>query len=310
MDKIGNLLKQRRLEMGLTIEEVSEKTRLTIKHIKAIEDGDISYFKEDLSYLRFFMKAYCEALDLDFDAIKDELRHSIDDYTTSFDQAAVAQHEQIEKGVQETTEKLQPKKSSSPKSKKPKKAKRRKKVDVSLLSFLAIVIVVLIGLIFAFVMWVQNDNASDEDLSNNKPPVAAPAYSGDPQNSNHPSNKEPEKKKEMVITKEKEDSGTVEYTIENLSATDEVDVEITFGSNSSFRALVDDKELSDPAKQTYSYKTVIHVREKADAGKRIQLAFGFMLKNSIKVNGQEVEIPESLYNKSGSALIEFTVKGE
>ena len=36
MDKIGSMIKQKRLEKGLTIEAVSEKTRLTIKHLKAI----------------------------------------------------------------------------------------------------------------------------------------------------------------------------------------------------------------------------------------------------------------------------------
>ena len=95
MDKIGSLLKQKRLEKGLTIEAVSEKTRLTIKHLKAIEEGDISYFRDDLSYLRFFLKAYCNALDLDFDEIKVELQDSIEDYTTSFTKEALKEHAQI-----------------------------------------------------------------------------------------------------------------------------------------------------------------------------------------------------------------------
>ncbi len=60
MEEIGKLLKEKRLELGLTIEEVSEKTRLTQKHIKALEEGDISFFHDDLSYLRFFVKSYCE----------------------------------------------------------------------------------------------------------------------------------------------------------------------------------------------------------------------------------------------------------
>ena len=42
MDKIGKILKDKRLELGITVEEVSQRTRLTVKHIKAIEEGDIS----------------------------------------------------------------------------------------------------------------------------------------------------------------------------------------------------------------------------------------------------------------------------
>lgn len=106
MDKIGSLLKQKRLEKGMTIEEVSEKTRLTIKHIKAIEEGDISYFKDDLSYLRFFLKAYCNALDIDFDLIKGDLQNSISDYTLSFSRETMMEHAQIEQGIQRTNENL------------------------------------------------------------------------------------------------------------------------------------------------------------------------------------------------------------
>ncbi|MDE6195628.1 MAG: helix-turn-helix domain-containing protein, partial [Erysipelotrichaceae bacterium] len=76
MKKIGLLLKQRREELGLSIEEVSHRTRLTIKYIKAIEEGDISYFKDDLSYLRFFLRSYCETIDLDFCELKDLLNES------------------------------------------------------------------------------------------------------------------------------------------------------------------------------------------------------------------------------------------
>lgn len=307
MDKIGSLLKQKRLEMGFTIEEISEKTRLTIKHIKAIEEGDISYFKDDLSYLRFFLKSYCDVLGMDFEDIKDELRNSIDDYTMSFTQEAVMQHEAIERGIKENSAKMQKHENSAKKKKqtKPKRAKQRRRVDVSLLSFLAIVIVVVIGLIFAVVMLIQNNKGDDESLIDNKPPVAEV-----PSNGGEDAPKEEEKPKEevkeMVITAVSD----TEYTIENLKEGDDIDIEITMGSNSGFRALVDGKQLSDPANQIYSYKTVLHVREKAVKDKKIQLAFGFMQNNTIKVNGKDVELPGSVTGKAGSVTIEFTVKGE
>ena len=81
MEKIGNMLKEKRIELGMSVEDISEKTRLTTKHIKALEEGDISFFHEDLSYLRFFVKSYCDAVGIDFEDMKDELRESIDDYT-------------------------------------------------------------------------------------------------------------------------------------------------------------------------------------------------------------------------------------
>ena len=88
MEKIGNMLKEKRIELGMSVEDISEKTRLTTKHIKALEEGDISFFHEDLSYLRFFVKSYCDAVGIDFEDMKDELRESIDDYTMTSVQSA------------------------------------------------------------------------------------------------------------------------------------------------------------------------------------------------------------------------------
>lgn len=320
MDKIGNLLKQKRLEKGLTIEAVSEKTRLTIKHLKAIEEGDISYFRDDLSYLRFFLKAYCNALDLDFEEIKGELQDSIDDYTTSFTKEALKEHAQIERGIAKTNEKMRKNDQSEerkPKRQKPKRVKKHRKIDVSLVSFLAIIVVIVIGLIFAFVMWFQGNQQTDDDV-NKRPPIATKddnVQDNDGKDDNvtvkPPVVDEPIEKKEMTISKPTEEDGKAVYQIENVEAGEEIDIEVTFASDSSFRVLVNDKELSDPpSRGIQSRKTVLHIREKAEADKKILLAFGFMLNNSIKVNGKQLEIPASLSAKQGTALIEFNVKGE
>ena len=325
MEKIASRLKKKRLEKGLTIEAVSEKTRLTIKHLKAIEEGDISYFRDDLSYLRFFLKAYCNALELDFEEIKGELQDSIDDYTTSFTKEALKEHAQIERGIAKTNEKIrnseQPEE-RKPKKKKPKKARRHRKIDISLVSFLAIIVVIVIGLIFAFVMWFQGNQHIDDDV-NQRPPIATKDDNTNDDNKpkdNASDNNEatvpsvpdkPEEKKEMSISKPVEEDGKAVYEIENAEIGKEIDIEVTFASDSSFRVLVNDKELSNPpARGIQARKTVLHIREKAEADKKILLAFGFMLNNSIKVNGKQLEIPASLSSKQGTGLIEFIVKGE
>lgn len=315
MDKIGNLLKQKRLEKGMTIEAVSEKTRLTTKHIKAIEEGDISYFKDDLSYLRFFLKAYCDALDLDFDLIKGDLQESINDYTFNFTRETLMEHAQIEQGIQRTNEKMkQPGQGTNKKQKmqRLRNWKNHHRIDMSLISFLAIIVVILIGLIFAFVMWFQGSKDTGSDMTENKPPIATPTYTHDPDPVPEVPISEPEEEepKEMAITKESDDSSQAIYAIENLKADDEIDIEVTFSSDSSFRVLVNDKELSDPPRGIRPYRTVLHVREKAAANKKIVLAFGFMWHNSIKINGKQLEIPAALFEKQGSALITFNVKGE
>ena len=135
MEEIGRLLKEKRLELGLTIEEVSDQTRLTQKHIKALEEGDIGFFHDDLSYLRFFVKSYCDVLGLDFEDIKDELRKDVNDYTMTFTTSAQINHEEIEKNIAKS-EKLSKVSTANVKT---RQKRRFRKPDMSLVSLIAIV---------------------------------------------------------------------------------------------------------------------------------------------------------------------------
>ena len=132
MEEIGRLLKEKRLELGLTIEEVSDQTRLTQKHIKALEEGNISFFHDDLSYLRFFVKSYCDVLGLDFEDIKDELRKDVNDYTMTFTTSAQINHEEIEKNIAKS-EKLSKVSTANVKT---RQKRRFRKPDMSLVSLI------------------------------------------------------------------------------------------------------------------------------------------------------------------------------
>ena len=46
--KIGKKIKEKRLELKLTIHEVSNEINLTEKFLKAIENGDYSIFRQKL----------------------------------------------------------------------------------------------------------------------------------------------------------------------------------------------------------------------------------------------------------------------
>ena len=45
------------------------------------------------------MKSYCDAVGIDFEDMKDELRESIDDYTMTSVQSAQLSHEEIEHNI-------------------------------------------------------------------------------------------------------------------------------------------------------------------------------------------------------------------
>ncbi len=306
MEEIGKLLKEKRLELGLTIEEVSEKTRLTQKHIKALEEGDIHFFHDDLSYLRFFVKSYCEVLGIDFEEIKNELRKDVNDYTMTFVTSAQLDHEEMEKNIANSEKLTKVQKTSA----KLNKVRRFKKPDMSLVSLIAIVAVVAIILMFAFVVFLRSD--ANNDQINKEQPVA-PEQSGEGMNQYPTTNEEEQKPqqneepKEIEITK----TGITNYTIANLKENDELTFEVTFaGSSSAFSASVDGKVLEEPEAKIYDYQSVAKGTVPVKPGMILELDFGWVYNTQIKINDKNVKLDDSIVKSNGSATIQFVIEGD
>ena len=64
MERIGERLRRRREELGLTIEDVSESIRYRPEVIRFIEEGRSSVFPAK-AYLSAFLRAYAVILELD-----------------------------------------------------------------------------------------------------------------------------------------------------------------------------------------------------------------------------------------------------
>ena len=74
--QIGEILKDARLEKGFSLEEVSQLTKIQIRHLKAIEENNFSMIPGNF-YARVFIKEYANVVDLDFKALLDEHHHEI-----------------------------------------------------------------------------------------------------------------------------------------------------------------------------------------------------------------------------------------
>lgn len=320
VENIGRLLKEKRLALGMTIEEISKKTRLTVKHIKAIEEGDIEFFHDDLSYLRFFIKSYCDTIDLNFEDIKDELRQNIDEYTNSFTMTMQLNHEEIEKHianskklskVESTTEQKKTGKFHKPEFDKPKfKKVNLKKTDLSLVSLVAVVGVVAIVLMSAFVIYLKIDNKGEAKKVDEQPIADVQKENG---NNKYPTTEEKENNKKEETNKEIEvvkDSLT-QYTIDNAKDGDDLNFEVYFGgSNSGFSVSVDGKVLSEPVSKVYNYQSTAKATIKAKKGMKIQLNVGWMNATAVKLNGKNIKIDESKVNSNSSVMLEFSVAGD
>ncbi len=64
MELIGKTLKEKRIEKGLTIEDVSDAIKIRRKYLEAIESGNYSEIPDKV-YTKSFLKIYAEFLELD-----------------------------------------------------------------------------------------------------------------------------------------------------------------------------------------------------------------------------------------------------
>ncbi|MCL2485567.1 MAG: DUF4115 domain-containing protein [Endomicrobia bacterium] len=64
MKEIGKLLKEKRESEGLTLEQAHQATRVQIKHLEALEEGDEKVFSAEV-YYKSFLKSYAKYLGLD-----------------------------------------------------------------------------------------------------------------------------------------------------------------------------------------------------------------------------------------------------
>lgn len=70
---IGDILKTRREELGLSLDEVSQRLRIRLVFLKALEEGRINQLP-GVAYAAGFLKAYAELLKLDSDALAKRFR--------------------------------------------------------------------------------------------------------------------------------------------------------------------------------------------------------------------------------------------
>lgn len=68
MKEIGAMLYEARTERGLSLEELSEKTRIRVEYLKAVEEGSPEKVPGE-AYFRAFVRTYAREMGLDPDAL-------------------------------------------------------------------------------------------------------------------------------------------------------------------------------------------------------------------------------------------------
>lgn len=293
MKEIGELLKQKRLEKGFTIDQIAEKTKMPIVRIKAIEEGDITVFKDDITYLQFFLQAYCNAVGINYQEIKEKLHESIDNYTMSFEKEKVRAIAESEKNIRENS-----KKKVHEYNKKYKKTKVKREVDFSLITFIAVIaLVVLCCLTVGGYYLAQHFE--------NNPSEVLPPVVNEPDKLDKPQDDIPEVPvvKEINIVK----TDATHYVIEN--AEEKFTLTIEFHANSWLKATLDGTVMKDPVGKVYDTGTKLEIELDPTKNQEILLNFGYFAKTKMWINDKEVEIDDSIANKTGVVNITYTFGG-
>lgn len=102
MISVGNLLKEKREAMNLSIDDIASKTRIQKKYIEAIEADDFSFFSGQSFYQQVFMGTYADAVGLNKNELLNQLLDDRKEYETSGKAKLVNNHIEESNDVVET----------------------------------------------------------------------------------------------------------------------------------------------------------------------------------------------------------------
>lgn len=293
LDKIGAILREKRLEKGLTLEDVSKKTRLLVPYLRAIEEGNVEFFKNDLSYVSYYVRYYSTELGIDYNSFKDDIEATIYEYTKSLDVAEVRRNLEISNKIKDQSQKN----SGKRKSVKVQTQRKRKRFDFSMIAFVATALIVVSLLVYVGVryvpQWLANDPIQEPEPTPNIP---------DDGNDKDPDPAVPVPPvKEITVTK----LNPTTYEIRNWSTDTPVDISLKIVNRSWIQLSVDGKVLDNPVSKIYESGETIHLSESPVANKEVLFHVGYMNNNEVYVNDKRIELDSSIATVQGSAKIYF-----
>ena len=152
MKNIGLKLKEKRIENGLSIDEVAEDLKLRPSQIESIEEGKKDDFK-DIFYLKYFIRDYAKYLGLDSEKILDEFNEYL------FDETSKIPVDLIKEAKKEKNETLSNEKSS------PYTKSSKKKINIPKIIIGLGIIIVLIVVGYILVSNYKGNDFSDNNIT-------------------------------------------------------------------------------------------------------------------------------------------------
>ncbi len=302
MEKIGLYLKQQREELGFTLEQMSQKTKITTMQLQEIEQGNLDFFAGDITYLPFMIRRYAKALYVNFDEIKADVDSLVDKYYETKQMKVVLENKEMEKSILEKANKV-----STP-SKNIRPTSVAKKLEFSQLSLILVVLVIIASIIFMVVSVILPMLNQQQDPIDDDPIVSLPENPND-QDNEEPDNEQPDpvdQESKIVVSA----NAPNEYAISQFKEDEEVKISLAFNTQTWVRVYINDVPTDNPQSRVYQPNESIDVVTIAQDAHRVSFHVGIVRSNEFSVNDEVVLLDSEVANVTYGIRINFVFEGE
>ncbi|RZT22870.1 helix-turn-helix domain-containing protein [Fictibacillus sp. BK138] len=271
MTELGKLLKEKREEKGMSLEELQTATKIQKRYLAAIEEGNYDVLPGTF-YARAFIKNYCEAVGLNYETIFDEYSH------------------EIPQAVKETTTEFEPRSKRERSSVNEENSFLKRLIPILLIGVL---IIAVLFFVWKFLLPDGNDQAKpgedvksvELDADDNKPKKKAePKKEADKEETKK---EEPAEKEEAATPKLTKIQTTGKVTTYEMSDGNELVIDLT-ASGPSYVGIKDETGKSHFDSQIKEGETKSFDLTSA---KEVTLNIGASHVTSIKINGEPFTYP-------------------
>lgn len=300
-----HILKERRTNLKLSIQDVSNQTRLAPQYIQAIEEHNLDVFSDDFSFVRYFVHAYCDAIGVNWQAIADEVDMDINEVAHQKDMAlTMAQRRMVQQMAS-----VQKKKKSSTKKKKSWFQKHVSHTSSSLSTNQSqlIKVLVLIGIVGLCVLSVINFGLraiSSQKLATQEA-LRQEQLSKKEKETNKLANERQKAKEAAALVVEKMDDETNAYQLSNIqSDVKKLDLSITLPTKSKITLTKDGETINDDTKvYTGTFTHSLELSENCT----FEISIETYSDNSITIDGKEISFDKTDWQEGEPAVITLQV---
>ena len=197
---ISEIIKQKREEKGLSVEELSSQTMLSVAIIRDIENGNFDHYQGEEAYVKMYLRKICRALDINEKEVQNEYLNLTQKIELEELQEAEAQSEVAKKKQSADEEKAKAFRFEKPSFTNSNKGVMGNKSHLNVIR--VIIIVLLVAMIFCVGFFA---------ISKKKSKANVPSFTSNQQTAAGEVTKKPSKKKDKTTPK-KDETPAVTYT--------------------------------------------------------------------------------------------------